>query len=76
MCKAIRNILNIKIVLALLAISLSGNAFLAYKLDHISEQLGQLVVEQARSKNLTDRSIENMSSTKLIEHAPIKFKFN
>ncbi len=76
MCEAIRNILSMKIVLTLLAISLSGNAFLAYKLDHISERLGQLVAEQERSKNLTDRSIENMSSTKLIEHKPIKFKFN
>ena len=75
MCEAIRNILSMKIVLTLLAISLSGNVYLAYKLSQIPEPLRKLMAEQERAAKKSIQSIESMSSTKIIEQKPIKFEF-
>jgi hypothetical protein len=71
MCEAIRNILNIKIVLALLAISLSGNAFLAYKLNQISDQLSQIQGDQALIREKTERAMKNARSTNLVPQKAI-----
>lgn len=71
MCEAIRNILSMKIVLTLLVISLSGNAFLAYKLNQISDQLSQIQGDQALIREKTERAMKNARSTNLVPQKPI-----
>ncbi len=71
MCETVRKLLTIKILLALLLVSVSGNAFLAYKLDHLSEQLGQIQGDQALIREKTERAIKNARSTNLVPQKPI-----
>jgi hypothetical protein len=71
MCEAVRKLLTIKILLALLLVSVSGNAFLAYKLNQISDQLTQLEGDQALIREKTERAIKNARSTNLVPQKPI-----
>ena len=71
MCEAVRKLLTIKILLAFLLVSVSGNAFLAYKLNQISDQLTQLEGDQALIREKTERAIKNARSTNLVPQKPI-----
>ena len=71
MCEAVRKLLTIKILLALLLVSVSGNAFLAYKLNLISDQLTQLEGDQALIREKTERAMKNARSTNLVPQKPI-----
>ncbi len=71
MCEAVRKLLTIKIILALLLVSVSGNAFLAYKLNQISDQLTQLEGDQALIREKTERAMKNARSTNLVPQKPI-----
>jgi hypothetical protein len=71
MCEAVRKLLTIKILLALLLVSVSGNAFLAYKLNQISDQLTQLEGDQALIREKTERAMKNARSTNLVPQKPI-----
>lgn len=71
MCEAVRKFLTIKVLLALLLVSVSGNAFLAYKLNQISDQLTQLEGDQALIREKTERAMKNARSTNLVPQKPI-----
>ncbi len=71
MCEAVRKLLTIKILLALLLVSVSGNAFLAYKLNQISDQLTQFEGDQALIREKTERAMKNARSTNLVPQKPI-----
>lgn len=71
MCEAVRKLLTIKILLALLLVSVSGNAFLAYKLNQISDQLTQLEGDQALIREKTERAMKNARSTNLVPQKAI-----
>ncbi len=71
MCEAVRKLLTIKILLALLLVSVSGNAFLAYKLNQISDQLTLLEGDQALIHEKTERAMKNARSTNLVPQKPI-----
>ena len=71
MCEAFRKVLTIKILLALLLVSVSGNAFLAYKLNLISDQLTQLEGDQALIREKTERAMKNARSTNLVPQKPV-----
>ena len=73
MCKAIRNILNIKIVLALLAISLSGNAFLAYKLFSMTIRQEVQIEAPKSDQEKYERSRQLNSQIGVTKSSPIKF---
>lgn len=68
---AIHSFLNTKILLLLLATSLSGNAFLAYKLTLISDQLGMLQGDQQLVREKTERAIKNARSTNLVPNKAV-----
>lgn len=70
MCEALRNILNVKIVLALLAISLSGNAYLAYKLNQIAAQLDQFQPNSQIAAEKTEEFRKNISKP-LLQSKPV-----
>ena len=71
MCEAFRKVLTINILLALLLVSVSGNAFLAYKLNLISDQLTQLEGDQALIREKTERAMKNARSTNLVPQKPV-----
>jgi len=71
MCDVIRSFMNAKILLLLLVTSLSGNAFLAYKLTLISEQLGMLQGDQQLVREKTERAIKNARSTNLLPNKAV-----
>jgi len=72
MCEAVRKLLTIKILLTLLLVSVSGNAFLTYKLDQISNQLSLLQGDQKLIQEKTEQGLKNLSKPNLMPTKPIK----
>lgn len=74
MCEAVRKLLTIKILLALLLVSVSGNTFLAYKLNQISGQIDILTGDQAADRLKHERALKSLSQTGFIKSTPVTFK--